>query len=652
MPRDGPKYMFIEDPSEAKSVFGRQEVQEVTGIRECTDIPFLLLFAVAMALMYTLHQDAAHKGNIIRLFEPVDFEGKLCGFDEEVRDMPLGFYPSPYNDMIVCVHSCPKAAADGIYNMPDGPMGKFFARDTYPSNQVIGRNCLPLDFELAAALVTVKSAQAEIYRGLATVFSNRGVFIFSLVVPVVLTLVYLILLRFIPPAATVIACASCAMLLCLVAALVDLDKTMLKKLPLYVETHPLMLEIVPYTCQSMYMGSVAFAVFLFFQFRSGAINRATPIFRECIMWCLSFLYVVGFAFLFAFVKLMLIQVIVIDLSLLMSIIAPVEADIELLGQFEVVERTTYSPYYMKCILLYAFCSFWALEFLSYSNKYLTAQLLAGYYFLLPSIPKSEDESKVDKASRVPTRNDPGRPVLYAVSALVRFHLGTIAVVSLFSFPFRVLRFLFRLILPNRPNLKESPHNVDRALYYAFFPLVMLDFYALRLFNDSALVMTAVKGYGFLDAAHRAEGLMNRSRGKIPNLAKVISPMVWFLNQSVGVATMMVVYFFFRERQPKHTTTNPAQHVAGHVLELPQHSPLLVMPIMFFFGMWVGGALLQLVEMSSVVLSVAYCIDVEMAGGTETDALYVTKALAEVYKDMGGSESEREMAQAMSQPGAA
>ena len=47
-------------------------------------------------------------------------------------------------------------------------------------------------------------------------------------------------------------------------------------------------------------------------------------------------------------------------------------------------------------------------------------------------------------------------------------------------------------------------------------------------------------------------------------------------------------------------------------------------------------------MASETLTLNYCIDVEMAGGTETDALYVTPILSSIYKDMGGTESERLM----------
>lgn len=77
---------------------------------------------------------------------------------------------------------------------------------------------------------------------------------------------------------------------------------------------------------------------------------------------------------------------------------------------------------------------------------------------------------------------------------------------------------------------------------------------------------------------------------------------------------------------------------------PEHSPLLALPVMFAFGMWVGHGMLHVVSMAAEALTICYCIDVEMAGGTETDALYVPASLKDCYKDLGGGESERELSE--------
>lgn len=71
-------------------------------------------------------------GNTLRLSEPIDFRGRLCGYDEPVREKKLGYHPNPYNDMVVCVDACPKTAGDGNFTLPDGPMGKDPVRSSGP----------------------------------------------------------------------------------------------------------------------------------------------------------------------------------------------------------------------------------------------------------------------------------------------------------------------------------------------------------------------------------------------------------------------------------------------------------------------------------------------------------------------------------------
>ena len=85
---------------------------------------------------------------------------------------------------------------------------------------------------------------------------------------------------------------------------------------------------------------------------------------------------------------------------------------------------------------------------------------------------------------------------------------------------------------------------------------------------------------------------------------------------------------------------------SHMFVTPEHSPLLAMPVLFLFGLWVGDGMLHLITMASNALTICYCIDVEMVGGTETDALYAPPALKLVYRDLGGGESERELAELM------
>jgi len=216
-----------------------------------------------------------------------------------------------------------------------------------------------------------------------------------------------------------------------------------------------------------------------------------------------------------------------------------------------------------------------------------------------------------------------------------------------AFPCRTVRFLIGIFVPDRPNLQNSLNQQYRIAYYLFWPLIQLDIYFLRFFKDDVWVMLPLKGYKYMDAARRAEGLMNRSRGKIPNLTKFTGRIDTFLNLSVGLTTFFWTFFLYRE--PRHGRYHEVQHISGKeslegLWETPEHSPLLALPIIFAFGFWVGNGMLHVVGMASKSLTMCYCIDVEMVGGTETDALYVPATLKDVYKDLGGGESERELSE--------
>lgn len=243
------------------------------------------------------------------------------------------------------------------------------------------------------------------------------------------------------------------------------------------------------------------------------------------------------------------------------------------------------------------------------------------------------------------------PLAYALWSLVRYHLGSVAYAALLATPTRITRFIIHIFVPDRPNLQNSIHRLDRIAYYLFWPLIQFDLHFLRFFQDTVWVILPLKGYCYMDAARRSEGLINRARGKIPNLTKFTRTLDSFMNLSVGLNTMVWAYMFYR--QPFHGHYHQVEHLhtseaLGGLFVTPAHSPLLVLPMIFTFGLWVGGGMLHLIGMASDTLTVCYCIDVEMAGGTETDALYVPKGLAHIYKDLGGGESERELAEMIAQ----
>ncbi|CAK9078004.1 unnamed protein product [Durusdinium trenchii] len=641
------QYFFVANDEEAFSVFGRQEVQDINPIRQVTDVGYLILFLAVALGMFWLDSCAHSLGNVLRLSEPIDYKGNLCGYDEEVKGKPLGYHPNPFNDMVICVSSCPETATDGSFTMPDGPMGKDFTRPAYPSANIYGQLCLPLDLSLARLMISVKSVQTELYKGLGVIFTSDGILV-VLIVPFVTSAIYVVALFYIPTAATALALCITGVTLALLGVLMDLDINVMMDIPLFKETHPLMprwlgavflvflLMAHPYFRSGFYLGSLVF--FLALASSMSDLTRAHAVFRECVaaIGDPNVLVTIFTSMVLSVIRISFILHVCRSLALLMSIVTPVEVELQLFGEIHWVPRTAWSPFFLRGVFFYMFGTFWTLEFLSFSNKYITAQVLCANYFHL----KARNLQMQEISSGRPA------PIRYALYSMFRFHLGSIAKAALMSAPCRLLRSLIGLFVPDRPNLDKSLNQQYRIAYYLFWPLIKIDLYLLRFYKDSVLVMLALKGFKYMDSARRVEGLINRSRGKIPHLTKFTSRIETFLKVSVGLTSMIWAFFLFRE--PRRGAYHQVEELklkdsVANMFVTPQHSPLLSMPVLFFFGLWVGDGMLHLVTMASNALTICYCIDVEMVGGTETDALYAPQGLKLVYRDLGGGESERELA---------
>eukprot|EP00927_Polykrikos_kofoidii_P046284 TRINITY_DN40501_c0_g1_i1.p1 TRINITY_DN40501_c0_g1~~TRINITY_DN40501_c0_g1_i1.p1 ORF type:complete len:652 (-),score=82.00 TRINITY_DN40501_c0_g1_i1:241-2196(-) len=635
------QYHFVKNDEEAFSVFGRSEVQDVTRIRQVTDATCLLCMVAVIIGMLILDSNGRTYGNVLRLSEPIDYKGGLCGFDEGLEDKPLGYYPNPYCDMIVCVSACPKTASDGNFSLPDGPMGKFYTRTAYPTSRIVGQNCLPLDLALAKTIIMTKSVQSEVYRSFGFVFTSSGVLLVVLGISFAISFILLMSLLHIPSAASTFVFSTTAVTLVLLAFTMDLDADVLKGIPLYPETHPLMLHLLPYFRDACYAGAVLFAGFLLLSIQQ--LSRADPVFKECMSAIIhkNVLVTIFASMIISCFRIYFIIHITKHAALLMSIVNPVGVQVQLLGEWHNVDRSAWSPFFLHGLVFYAFGGAWVLEFMSFSNKYITAQILCQNYFSM----KARNNQGEELNHGVPN------PLGYAVHSLIRYHLGSAAFAAFFSAPCNFLRFIISFFVPDRANLLASPNLQFQLAYYLFWPLIQMDISFLRFFKNSVWVMLPLKGYKYMDAARRSEGLLNRCRGKIPNLTKFTGKIEVFLNISVGLVTMFWTFYLFRE--PRHGRYHEVEHLATKdailgVMQVPRHSPLLALPITFFFGLWVGNGTLHLVGMASQTLTMCYCIDVEMAGGTETDAHYVPDSLRYVYTDLGGGESERELSEMIEQ----
>ena len=87
--------------------------------RSMTDI-FFLVFIVAMwAAMSGVGGDAVNRGNIYRILGPMNDNGKICGVDDPVKNLPRLYYVST-SGLGVCVEQCP--GVDAVEDIVKGPV--------------------------------------------------------------------------------------------------------------------------------------------------------------------------------------------------------------------------------------------------------------------------------------------------------------------------------------------------------------------------------------------------------------------------------------------------------------------------------------------------------------------------------------------------
>lgn len=155
-----------------------------------------------------------------------------------------------------------------------------YMRPAYPTAKIFGQQCLPLDLQLAKNIIATKSVQSELYKALGNVFIAREVILVILLVPLITSCVFIVGMLFMPTAFSALAFSTTAVMLALVALLMDLDQDVLSGIPLYHETHPLMLEIQPYIRNTCLGGALTFLFFLLVSVP--AMGRAHRVFEECL----------------------------------------------------------------------------------------------------------------------------------------------------------------------------------------------------------------------------------------------------------------------------------------------------------------------------------------------------------------------------------
>lgn len=132
--------------------------------RACTDIPCCLVFVVYCVGMGVVTSYAFANGDLRKAHHMYDFNGKLCGVDDPVKDKPLAYYclqtggtPTTLSlEFPVCVAACPVAGAGAQEGCPliqtntldPNLPAAGIAAPTYPTTVFAQKICMPAQDEL------------------------------------------------------------------------------------------------------------------------------------------------------------------------------------------------------------------------------------------------------------------------------------------------------------------------------------------------------------------------------------------------------------------------------------------------------------------------------------------------------------------------
>jgi len=132
-----------------------ERLASISKKRSCTDLPCCVVFVALVAfLVATVWMVAFDEGDPNRLIRGVNHAGKICGVDDEVKDLPYAFWPDPTKYRFkVCTDNCSKATWDDYaQNWIKVPLDGASPGDfPYKSKLYIEKYCIPdaEDFNIA-----------------------------------------------------------------------------------------------------------------------------------------------------------------------------------------------------------------------------------------------------------------------------------------------------------------------------------------------------------------------------------------------------------------------------------------------------------------------------------------------------------------------
>ncbi|KAM9434056.1 choline transporter-like protein 1 [Clarias gariepinus] len=613
--------------------------------RRCTDVPWLVLFALFNIGMLFICGFAISTGAASRLVSGYDSYGNICGQrNAEIPGIELSgrdqtankfvFFLDPCNIDIVkrkirsvalCVSKCPETQLQSYEDLrkfaetngsrlcsyelsPDRyPVDP--SKDTQcpklpvpPSQSLpIFHRCTPADIscfsKFAEALITFVSDNSVLHRVIAGVMTSKEIILLLCLLSLVLSIILMAVIRFIS--------VVLVWLLTAVVVVGSLGGTGILWW-LYVDHRNAANATLPANelavaldnQKALLIYAVAATVFtavllllLFFMRKRVALTIALFRVASKVFGSLPLLVLQPF---WTFLTLMFFWVYWITVLLLLGTAgSPVKNNQTGLVEFQMDGTLQYMVWYHAVGLI------WICEFILACQQMTIAGAVVTYYF-------TRDKSRL-----------PLTPILSSVLRLMRYHLGTVAkgafIITLVEFPRLVLTYI-------QSQLRGSENACARCMLRACVCCLWCLEKCLSYLNQNAYVATAINSTSFCSSARDAFIILAENVLRVATINSV-GDFVLFLGKILIVSCTAFAGVLALNYQREYTVW---------VL------PLIIVCV---FAFLVAHCFLSVFEMVVDVLFLCFAIDTKYNDGSPGREFYMDKALMEFVEDSRKAEAQ-------------
>lgn len=590
-------YAKLENDS---SYFSRGEVQGGPRLRVSAldRIGFFCLISIGVLLIYLIVSCFLRAGDEKSLSRLFDISGEVC------TDSQFAYAPNPFVPRFVCTDDC---GSPPVVDLSDGPMGKpSRAHHRYEAHPGAMNLCVPSDRGLAHVLLIEmgKAKWDDVLRSIGGPLASQSEVLPTLAVSVILCMIYVFTGSSIYIFTLAGAAASIGSL-CGFTMLHDYIDGCGEKTSEVQVLHPVGCGLQLAASWSVILAAAVLVALLLVS--TTAIRTSLSVTRECQrMASLSKGAMYGSIFAILAIGAPFLSVMTRLAGQAMGSVVVSPAPVDLFGRRELVNTASFAyenwPYYVSLL----FVSLLAVKWVNTCVLFIQCRAVCRGYFLMSSHNSgAHDKSGGAAGAAAESERSSGRDALHSD----RSHQFSV----------------------QRAFLQESTTKMIETHLgsITLFSLVGLVTVSSRYLEAAWAALAVTLGADTRSAMRRRTDMDTRWQLKVQDLATLVLPTARILTLSVVLLANSAYFWYIRltneggDVELENVDRHSSAHAALWLPILTLLTYCAVKPAAYYYA---GIA---------ACLSMCYKMDIEMSGGSESDAVYVSRSLAEVFDEITG-----------------